>query len=77
MSQQFEEMERGYQAQPLYPAGSERSYGPGPGFDDAFAGLSGQKLNVGYLKWQHSGAVWRTDCAGRDLPHHHGCQCRV
>src|SRR6266566_8031413 len=50
MSQQFEEMERGYQAQPPYPTGSERSYvpGPGPGFDDAFAGLSGQKLGQQY-----------------------------
>lgn len=48
MSQQFEEMERGYQAQPPYPTGSERSYGPGPGFDDALSGLSGQKLGQQY-----------------------------
>ncbi len=48
MSQQFEEMERGYQAQPPYSAGSERSYGPGPGFDDALSGLSGQKLGQQY-----------------------------
>src|SRR5215472_6292615 len=48
MSQQFEEMERGYQAQPPYPSGSERSYGPGPGFDDAIGGLSGQKLGQQY-----------------------------
>ena len=48
MSQQFEEMERGYQAQAPYPAGSERSYGPGPGFDDALSGLSGQKLGQQY-----------------------------
>lgn len=48
MSQQFEEMERGYQAQPPYPSGSERSYGPGPGFDDSLSGLSGQKLGQQY-----------------------------
>jgi hypothetical protein len=48
MSQQFEEMERGYQAQPPYPSGNERGYGPGPGFDDALSGLSGQKLGQQY-----------------------------
>ena len=48
MSQQFEEMERGYQAQAPYPTGNERSYGPGPGFDEALSGLSGQKLGQQY-----------------------------
>ena len=43
MSQQqpnFEEFNRGYQAQAPYPGSREA----GPGFDDAFSGLSGQKL---------------------------------
>jgi len=48
MSQQFEEMERGYQAQAPYPSSNERSYGPGPGFDDAIGGLSEQKLGQQY-----------------------------
>ncbi len=47
MSQQqvnSEEMGRGYQAQAAYPDSRERGFGPGPGLDDAFSGLSGQKL---------------------------------
>ena len=43
MSQQhldFEESGRGYQAQAPYPGSRESA----PGFDDAFSGVSGQKL---------------------------------
>ena len=42
MSQQmnFDEPNRGYQAQAPYPGSREG----GPGLDDAFSGLSGQKL---------------------------------
>ena len=36
----FEEPNRGYQAQAPYPGSHEG----GPGFEDAFSGLSGQKL---------------------------------
>ncbi len=43
MSQQYmdnEESSRGYQAQASYPGSHE----PSPGFDDAFSGVSGQKI---------------------------------
>ncbi len=45
---EHDEMSRAYQPQAPYPTGSERGYGPNPAFDDAFTGVSGQKLGQRY-----------------------------